>query len=270
MVSPSWQNCLGSLKKQAERLLPGINNKTMVPAEMQQEEIELLKGTFHYEKMFFVINACTVSIEQANGITRWLGFREGQFTIEKYYSVIHPSYLAAQMAGMYELFEFSMSGKVPVQFMGYYFTDMIALQHASGHYRLFKRMIIPFQHDDKSRLLSYLNEFTLIGQCNSKPYCTRITDRLGNAVEWQDDYFTGIKTFFEKQSIFSSQELRILYKFASDPSISSADVAVMFKVKENTIITYKRRILFKAQHFFQRRFKTAREVAAYLQEYRLI
>lgn len=270
MISPSWQSCINTLKKQSDRLLPDVGNNSMVSAATQQEEIELLKRTLHYEKMFFIINARTLTIEQANGVVRWLGFGEEQFTIEKYYSIIHPSYLAAQMAGTYELFEVSMSGKIPIQFMGYYFTDIISLQHAGGEYRLFKRLIIPFQHDDKSRLLSYLNEFTLIGHCESKPYCTRITDRLGNAIAWEDDFFKTIKSSFEKQAIFSTQELRILYKFASNPSVSSAEVAVMFKVKENTIITYKRRILQKAQFFFQRRFNTAREVASYLQEYRLI
>jgi DNA-binding CsgD family transcriptional regulator len=271
MQTVNWQRNYEILKIQAERLLPENVYNKMVPEEMQKKEIELLKKTLHYEKFFMVINNNRFVTEHVFGINRMLGYREEDFTLKRYYSIIHPSHLVSQATRDYVLLESCISGKWPTEFKSHRFINTIALRHANGEYLLFKRLIIPFQHDDQFRMLSYLNEFTLLKPFNDGASGARITDKTGNnMMVWNEELLKLTRSAFEKQTRFSRQELRVLGLYADNPSISTGEIAQMFKVKESTVVTYKRRILNKAENIFLQRFETAKQTAAYLKEHGLI
>ena len=258
------------LKSQTERLLPEAAYKGVVPATLQLKELELLKNTLHYEKFFFVINHQSFTTEEIHGVKRWLGYSDTEFTIKKYFSIIHPAHLVAQMTSIYELLESFISGEWPIQFMSHCFINIIALQHANREYLLFKRVAWPFQHDHENRLLSILNEFTLIGKYNNEPYSVRLSDTNGKTIDWNDEMLKRTKHSFQKQMAFSLQEQRLLGKYAYNPSLTTAEIATIFNVKDSTVITYKKRILSKAEKLFHQRFKTAKHVAEYLREQGLV
>ena len=258
------------LKSQAGRLLPEAEYTGIVTAAQQAKEIKLLKNTLHYEKFFFVINHHSFITEEVHGIKRWLGYAEKEFTIKKYFSIIHPAHLIAQMTSAYELLESFISGEWPIGFMSHSFINTIALQHANGEYLLFKRIAWPFQHDAENRLLSILNEFTLVGRYNNEPYTVRLADTDGNAIDWNDEMLKRTKHSFQKQMAFSLQEQRLLGKYAYNPGLTTAEIAAMFNIKDSTVITYKKRILSKAEKLFHQRFKTAKHVAEYLREQGLV
>ena len=82
--------------------------------------------------------------------------------------------------------------------------------------------------------------------------------------------FQNLKEAFENENLFSSQELRILRKYAYKPVMSTAELASNFKVEISTIATHNKRILKKAEALFKLRFATASKVAAFLKEQGLI
>jgi len=257
-------------KTQAERLLSDEQFNLVISREEQQREIEKLKQTLHYEKFFFVLTHVGYKIEHVCGLQRWLGYKDSDFDIQRYFGIIHPSHMVAQMTVAYEMLEGFISGKWPLHFMGERLVNTIALQHANGEYYLFKRLAWPFQFDSNNRLISYLNEFTLIGKYNNESYTARFMDINGNAVDWQDELLKSTKKSFNGQKHFSTQEMRILHKFAGDPKLLPADIARMFKIKESTVLTYKKRILNKAEKLFHKRFKTTKQVAEHLREQGLV
>jgi hypothetical protein len=101
-----------------------------------------------------VINNNRFITEHVFGIHHMLGYREEDFTLKRYYSIIHPSHLVAQVTREYVFLESCMSGKWPTGFKSHRFINTIALKHSNGEYLLFKRLIMPFQHDEQFRMLS--------------------------------------------------------------------------------------------------------------------
>ncbi len=258
------------LKSQCERLLPEAAYTYTISEAQQHKEVALLKNTLHYEKFFFVINNEKFINEHVYGVQKWLGYTDREFTLLKYISLVHPSHLVAQMTSANELLETFISGSWPLQFMGHRFISNIALRHANGEYLLFKRLAWPFQLDDKHRLLSYLNEFTLVGNFNNEPYTARITDAEGNAIDLHDELLHRTKQSFQKHKPFSVQEQRILHKLAQKNAVTSKEIGKMFSIKESSVITYKKRIMKKAEQLFHQRFASAKHVAIYLNDQGLI
>lgn len=270
MNPPTWQDCFRIMQDQAGKWLSFTQPAQVVAFDVQQREIRALKDTLDYEKFFFVVDVVSCKTALVHGTSKWLGWQEAYFTMMKYCSIIHPTFLAAHMTGICELMKSNMLGRRPVQLMGPRLTIAIALQHASGEYLLFKMHSFPFQYDRQSRVVSYLCEFTLLGSYTNEPFRARITDRHGSVLEWQASMLRRMARSFRKKIVFSNQEFRILARYASQPALTSMKAADIFHIKESTVITYKRRILAKAENYFQRPFQTVKEVASYLREHRLI
>ena len=258
------------LKQQSSRLLPATEYSYMVPVAKQQEEIECLKNAVHYERFFFVVNNYDLNIEQVHGVKKWLGYSDKDFSYYKYASLIHPTHLLAQLTNVYGLLEDFMAGVYPLEFMaGFRFISCLALKHANGEYLFFKRLAWPFQFDNKNRLLSYMNEFTLLGKYKNESYSVRLTDAAGNPVLFKKKAMHDAYAAIDNMP-FSEQELNVLGIYAADNSLTAAKVAGTLNIKENTVITYKKRILNKAEKVFYRRFKTTADVAVFLKEQGLI
>jgi DNA-binding CsgD family transcriptional regulator len=257
-------------KAQSDRLLPDKQFKLMVSEEEQKNELSKLEQTLHYEKFFFVFNNVKFSIEQVKGIKTLLGYNDNEFSVMQYYRAIHPSHLAAQLLIAYELLESLISGQWPIGFLSHRVVNTIALHHANGEYYLYKRVAWPFQYDEHNRLISYLNEFTLIGKYSNEPYTIRFMDNNDNLIDWKARMPQSEDARFTEHGVFSKQEMRILLLFAEYPSLLSKEIAHKFNIKESTVITYKKRILDKAERLFHYRFKSAKHVAEYLKEQGLV
>jgi len=268
MQTINAKNYYEILKKQADRLLPEAEYNCMISPAKQQKEIEHLKNTLHYERFFFVVNNYDLSIDYVHGIKKWLGYSDKDFSYYRYVSIIHPTHLLAQLTNVYGLLEDCMAGVYPLEFMaGLRFISCLALKHANGEYLFFKRLALPFQFDRNNRLLSYLNEFTLLGKFRNENYSVRLTDAVGNAVSFKK---TKCAYPVFKNLPFSEQELNVLGVYAADTSLTAAGAAEILKIKENTVITYKKRILNKAEKMFHCRFRTTTDVAVFLKEQGLI
>jgi len=257
-------------KAQAKRLLPNEYYEPAVAVEKQLTEIQHLSDSLHYERFFFVINYHEFSVQQAHGVNKWLGYNDEIFTLKKYYSIMHPAHLVAQMTIGYELLESFMSGEWTIGFMSHRYINTLALKHANGDYLSFKKTTYPFQVDTNHRLISTLSEFTLIGPYNSEPFSSRLTNSFGEPIDWHEQLQQRSRQSFHKSVPFSKNELLLLEVHAAQPNLTTAAIAARFNVKESTIITYKKRILEKAERLLHHRFKTAKDVAVYLKEQGLL
>src|SRR5688500_18019484 len=71
-------------------LMPPYPIRYAVSEEQQQKEIASLKETIGSRRFFFVTNLENYEIEHANGIERWLGYSERDFSMKKYLDILHP------------------------------------------------------------------------------------------------------------------------------------------------------------------------------------
>lgn len=263
------QLALQLFKEQRDKLLPIPEYKKMVPATRQKKEIELLQETIGFERFFFVLNLHQMTIENVYGLNRWLGYTDNEFSLYRFLQIIHPAHFMAHNITATTLIEGLMRGDWKVEFMKHRYINEIALQHRQGHYLLFKRLGTVFQHTEKHQLLEYMNEFTLIGEYDERPFGVRALHEDGSKT-YAADMFDRIKKTFENKNLFSFQELRILRKYAYISGIQNKDLAAMFKVKETTIATHKKRIRQKAEALFQQPFVSTLQVAQLLRKQGLI
>jgi hypothetical protein len=257
-------------QSQAAELLPQISYNKMVPIAEQEEELRHLKETVHYERFFFIMNLHKMQIEFPNGIERWLGYNERDFSLLRYLEIIHPSHTAAHYITSVKLIEGLMRGDWNIEFMKHRYITNIALKHKKGHYLLCKRLACIFQYDEKRRLLEYINEFTIVGEYADEPYSVRATSDEGENLKWLNELLARTQKAFEEKNLFGFQEMRILRKYAYNDEISIAQVANAFKIQESTVITYNKRILEKAESLLSKRFANAKQVAYVLKEQGLV
>lgn len=229
-----------------------------VSIEEQQKELESMKEVVLHEKFFFVVSSTEMQIEHIHGVERWLGYSEVEFTLEKYLSIIHPSYLEFLTHLAQITFQIVSTKGFRVGFREQRYVVDIALKHAKGHYVLCKRALSPWQwRYDKIRqeLTHYFNEFTVTNpylEDISPELFPRILDANGDKMFNLEDLLRkNASLYFETNKIFFSiQEIRIIRKIAYHPGIKSSDLAIAFKNQIGTINTLKKRIIKKGRLLF--------------------
>ncbi|WP_259015101.1 hypothetical protein [Emticicia fluvialis] len=258
MLSPVTQN------HQIENAKKAITRKKYhdlpeaVSIEEQQQEIESMKEVVRHEKFFFVVSANDNRLEHINGLERWLGYSEQDFSLEKYLSIIHPSYLEFLTHLAQITFQIVSNKGFRVGFREQRYVVDIALKHAKGHYVLCKRALSPWQwRYDKNRqeLTHYFNEFTVTNpylEDISSELLPRILDTKGDKMFNLEDLLRkNASLYFETNKIFFSvQEIRIIRKIAYHPEMKSSDLAAAFKNQIGTINTLKKRIIKKGKLLF--------------------
>ncbi len=229
-----------------------------VSSEEQQNELESMKEVIRHEKFFFVVSSNESRIEHTHGVEKWLGYNEQEFTLEKYLSIIHPSYLEFLTHLAQITFQIVSNKGFRVGFREQRYVVDIALKHAKGHYVLCKRALSPWQwRYDKIRqeLTHYFNEFTVTNpylEDISPELFPRILDVNGDKMfNLEDILRKNASLYFETNKIFFSiQEIRIIRKMAYSPNITSSDLAAFFKNQIGTINTLKKRIIKKGRLLF--------------------
>lgn len=258
------------LRESAKSL--NLENNLAIPIKKHLEEVKSLAETIKYERFFFVVDVLTQSIKYPHGLLQWLGYKDEEFTFEKYSSIIHPNHIEAVFLLAKSIFAFSNSNLFYLEFMKEKYVIDVALRHAKGHYVLVKRTLSCWQYSPNQNIITaYLNEFAVWGEFdeeNSKGIRPRLTDLYGGKLNIYDMAVrdSSFKTL-ESNKRFSVQELRILRKYAYNPAITANDVAVSFKIKISSVETYNRRILTKFNNIYpNEQVKSAKEVASFLRK----
>jgi DNA-binding CsgD family transcriptional regulator len=255
------------LKSYVTNLLAGKVNKFSVSAKLQDNEMASLKTTIGSQRFFFVVDLTTFEITHQSGIERWLGYSEKDFSLKKYWKLVHPGLQKSAHIVFVQMIDILCSGKFSLQFMVQRYSSLTAIKHHNGEYLLVKRTASVFQYDKDNRLTGYLNEFTIVGKYGgealSQVFFTnkgQPEDERGKIVMEQVlENFLGLK-------IFSVNEFHIARMLAYNAGITQKKIAAILSKSPNTIDTYCKRFLTKARDYFHHEFSSASEAARYLQK----
>lgn len=256
-----------SLKEYVISVFPENLASLHVPVSKQQEEIASLNRTIGSQRFFFVVDLTRFEIIASSGVQRWLGYYEKDFTLKKYWKLVHPGMQKTVHTVFLQLCNVLCKGEFELEFMVQRYSSLIAIKHSKGHYLLAKRTASVFQYDKKNRLTQYLNEFTIIGLYNGEPLTPSFFTDKGEDEEKRGKIIMQ-KTVqqFLGMKIFSVSELQVARLIAYHPGITQIEIAAELNKSYNTINTYYKRFLKKARAFFCTDFSTVNDAALHLQK----
>jgi hypothetical protein len=267
MQSPLDPSDFDALRKYVISIFPDQPVPSMVSAESQAAEIDSLKRTIGSERFFFVVNMKTFEITASEGIQRWLGYYEKEFTLKKYWGLVHPGLQKSTHTVFLQLCNILCTGKFSLEFMVQRYSSLIALRHYKGNYLLIKRTASVFQYDHENRLTEYLNEFTIIGNYNGESLSPSFfTDKGEMEAERGDIVMKQVLENFLSLKVFSVNEFQTARIMAYTPGIKQHEIATIMKVSAHTVDTYCKRFLKKSRDYFHHDFTTVADAAAYLQK----
>lgn len=259
--------------KESVKSLKNQQISSAISKTIHEEEVKLLAETIKYEKFFFVVDIINQEIKHAHGIKQWLGYDEYKFSFGFYATLIHPNYIEATFLLAKSTLALVNSNSIEQGFMKEKIVIQIALRHANGHYILVKHTISSWDYDSTTKVsIAYLNEFTILEEYDetekSSTLKPRITDIYGTRLlNIENIVRESSYKILESNKRFSIQELRILRKYAYNPTITSNEVANTFKIKPNTIDTYNRRIISKFSYIYpNEKVQSAKEIAQFLRK----
>ncbi|MBX3254083.1 MAG: hypothetical protein KF862_08085 [Chitinophagaceae bacterium] len=246
------------------------HHKPSVSAFEQQAILQHLDKEIHREHIYFTISLAENRIVHCNGVARWLGYADADFSLRDYLKIIHPTHAAMQGYYSMALLELLMHNELRLQFMQPVCASIIALKHATGKYIYCKRECAPFQLTEGNRMMEYLCYFHVIKEFSNESYHTRIYPGNGHDMHTGEKLLTLIRKKFSEHTNFSFQELRILQTYARQKESTSETIGEAFNIKKSTVDTFNKRILKKAEAFSRKSFSTAKEAALYFKHAGLI
>jgi DNA-binding CsgD family transcriptional regulator len=256
-----------ALQDYVVNLFPAIPDSPVVSKKKQEQEITSISKTIGSQRFLFVVDMTTFDISYQEGVQRWLGYPEKDFTLKQYWKLVHPGMQKMSHAVFLQMADILCRGQFKLEFMVQRYSSLTALKHYNGSYLLLKRTASVFQYDKSNRLTEYLNEFTIIGKYNGEPLTPVFFNDNGKAEAERGamvmrqviEHFLGMK-------IFSVNELQVARILAYNEGITQKAIAAMLKKSPNTIDTYCKRFLRKARQFFHHEFAAVTDAAGYLKE----
>jgi hypothetical protein len=254
-----------SLRAYVVSLFPGKPAGSATTQQEQDDELRLLSRTIGSERFYFVVDLPSFEIVISDGIQRWLGYYEKDFTLKRYWKLVHPGLQKSVHTIFLQLCEVLCRGKFELKFMVQRYSSLIALKHAAGHYVLAKRTASVFQYDVGNRLTQYLNEFTIIGEYNGEALSPSFFTDKGE-VEKERGQIIMQKAIeqFLGMKVFSANELQVARLLAYQPGITQGEIAALMNLSVHTVDTYYKRFLKKSREFFVIEFASVSEAAKYL------
>lgn len=255
------------LRKVYWSLTHALKGPYLVDQSTQDKELAALQQGVAYERFFFVLDLRDFSIKHATGICQWLGYRDEDFGIEDFFRMTPAGHQAVVSAFNLALMKLLTSGILRCGFAQQRFIRQQPMQHRNGQLFLVKFISSPFQYDSEGRLVAYLNEGTILGPYRGEPLQPRLMDghqplQTLYASQLQQE----VMDMLTRTLPFSPQEWRIIKIWTRQPAWSSREVAAELGIANATVLTHNKQIVQKAQHWFERTFNSAREVAGYLVE----
>lgn len=256
-----------ALQEHIINLFTGTVDQPCVSKKEQENELASIGKTIGSQRFVFVVDMTTFEITYQEGIQRWLGYSEKEFSLKQYWRLVHPGMQKMSHAVFLQMADILCRGHFKLEFMVQRYSSLTALKHYNGEYVLLKRTAAVFQYDKANRLKEYLNEFTIIGKYNGEPLTPVFFNDNGKpeaergAIVMRQviEHFLGMK-------IFSVKELQVARMLAYDTGITQKSIAEALGRSPNTIDTYCKRFLRKARQFFHHEFISVSAAADYLKE----
>ncbi|GAB3421726.1 hypothetical protein [Niabella aquatica] len=242
----------------------------VVTALEQNAVLKRMDEEILQERIYFSVNLAENRIVHRNGISRWLGYTDTDFSLRDYHQIIHPAHAPLQCYYSASLLELFMHNEIKLQFMQPVCATLIALRHKTGKYIYCKRECSPFQLTGKNKITEYLCQLSMLKQFSCETYHTRIYPVNSYSAHVDDRLHALARKKFAEQTSFSIQELRILKRYVYQKNSTSEIIGQAFKIKKSTVNTFNKRILKKTELFSKQGFNTAKEAALYFKNAGLI
>lgn len=238
-----------------------------VSKALQDDELKSIANTIGSQRFYFVVDMTSFEITQLGGIQRWMGYFEKEFSLKKYWGLVHPGTQKSAHAVFLQMANVLCTGQFELEFMVQRYSSLTALRHSNGHYLLLKRTASVFQYDKANRLTGYLNEFTIVGPYKGESLSPSFFTSKGEAESQRGDIIMRkVMENFLGMKIFSVNELQVARILAYQPGVSQQKIAEMLGVSPNTVDTYNKRFLKKSREYFHVDYSTALEAAQYLRD----
>lgn len=242
----------------------------VVSAWEQETVLQRIDEEIHQESIYFSVDLAQNSIVHCNGVARWLGYRNTGFSLRDYHKIIHPAHASLQCYYSASLLELLTHNEISLQFMQPVCATLIALKHKTGKYIYCKRECWPFQLTAEGKMTAYLCRFTIIKEFSGETYHTRICPANSRSAQLNEKLHALARKKFAAHTDFSTQELRILKRYAQQKDCTSEIIGQAFKIKKSTVSTFNKRILKKTETFSGQSFNTAKDAALYFKNGGLI
>ncbi len=255
------------LRQHVISLFAPAETTLMVTDIQQKEELVSLERTLGSERFYFVVDMTSFEITKLGGIQKWLGYYEKEFTLKKYWKLVHPGMQKPVHNVFLQMANVMCTGQFELEFMVQRYSSLTALKHHKGHYLLLKRTASVFQYDSNNRLLEYLNEFTIIGEYNGESHSPSFFTDKGEQEASRGDLIMkkAIENFLGMK-VFSVNELHVARMLAYQPGISQTQIAAILDLSPNTVDTYCKRFLKKSRDYFHHNFSSVGEASQYLRK----
>jgi len=258
------------LKAYVMELMADHSFPLQVSEKSQQLELASLQRTIGSERFYFVVDMANFEIISMAGIEQWLGYFEKEFTLKKYWGLVHPGMQKLTHAVFLQMAEILCAGKFKLEFMVQRYSSLTAIRHRRGHYLLLKRTASVFQYDSASRLREYLNEFTVIGEYDGEALNPSFYNDKGQPEAEGRQIMEKVIESFLGLKVFSPAELQVARILVYQKGATQKDIARILGKSPHTIDTYCKRFLIKARDYFHFEFPSAVEAAIYLHKNGLI
>ena len=245
-----------------------------VKDEVVHQKLRSLADTLDDERFFFVVDVLNFEITYLGGVQRWLGYFEKEFSLRLFFRIIHPEASKILSLSTFRILQMACMGHTPPKILSdTKHITLLPLKHIDGSYLYLRKASSAFQYDDEYRLLSFLNEFTIVGPYEGHDIprlSPRFVNPSQNLNQFENDIKEVIRQGFSSLNFFSYSELSLLHTLAYKPETTRAELSDQFGVKLSTIDTLQKRALSKARDYFIKDFKAALDVATFLQSQGLL
>lgn len=250
--------------------LPASNYEPVISQEEQNKILEKFKNNARKAKFSFVIDGLSGQIKYCFGVEKWLGYSPEAFTTKKFLEITHPAHSIAHWmngASIWNVFS------VHKEFVTFYDLSLVytsGVKHLDGTYILCSCEAFFFQISKDGKGLEFGYEYTILKDLNLEDFNISFYDKNGRRPDVLNLVVKAKKNKFKSVQLFSTQEMRILHRYAYDENTNSEDIAKAFKIDKKTVSTHNTNILDKAEIFFYYRFDSAKKFAQHLKRLDLI
>ncbi|MBO9561725.1 MAG: hypothetical protein J7621_03090 [Niastella sp.] len=253
--------------RMVDRYLPETGAGVNIYSDHQRQLIQQLRPQVKKEFFFTITDVRTGKIIYSEGVDKWLGFASSHFNQKTYLGCLHPGHAVVQNFFSLSLFDLLIGKEITAGHHSPVCTGTIALKNSKGSFLYCKKTSYPFFITNESYVGEYLSEYIIIKGYAGEDYSMVLND---DKVSYNERIYKRARHRFEENSGFSTQELRIIKRYAYSKDPTSEQIAQAFKIQKGTVDKFNKRILKKTELLYKMSFANAKDTALYFRKTGLI
>ncbi len=266
-----YQEAIAIMKK----LFPEGEVEGTVEKEKQQAIIELFEKMTHYSSFCILTDVSTQRIVHSIGVEKYLGYEN--IDIKQYFEAIPEMILKMMLPVVSATFSIANKRTELTKFMDNSVSYDLPLRRKDGNYILTKSTLYTFDTCPKGRIKSYLTLYIVLKEIGEDYTNISLSPRVESSEklrlkQLEDELAVKITEQLAKlkKLQFSRGEKEVLS--AIKQGQSNKEIVKYLDVTENTVKTYKNRILEKTRLFFGNdiNFPSSKALVDFLEENKVL